>query len=206
MKRILINIAIIISFLSLFYLAFSQFYKLKENKLNQNLIIKKYEKNQSNSEEMINFLRRKDSLQLLSNNSKFQNNLILRNLYGEDSISVESFQKKYEGHIILRLTDNYCFSCYEYFFSILNKKISEVKYPKIATLISFDNIRELKLLLNKYDIKIDSYIINEKIMFQADYFEAPYLYQISKDGYSNNFYSIDKSNLKNSKTYLDKFL
>ncbi len=157
-----------------------------------------FEREKVKFNEIIIFLHRKDSLETVSNNINLNLNLNLFSPKDNYYIKLQEIFKKNKEYLVLRLTEQYCMSCYDFIFEYLN----QIKKTKIIILASYKYVRNVNVIFNNLEDKYAIYNVKEQLLIPIENLKTPYLFLIDDGGKCFNFHAVDKSNPNNLDNYL----
>lgn len=111
---------------------------------------------------------------------------------------------KGKGTLVLRLSEEDCFNCYNEVFYIIKTRILELRNEKIFILGNFKDKQSLGGFVNeniKKNVRIYNY--TDSLMLPIERLHVPYAFLLSSEGQIKNVYSFDRNNTEVLELYID---
>lgn len=203
-NRLIISLSILI-IIVIFSVKFYSAYSRLTGDYHQ--LVQDYSIQTSNNREMLNYLHKKDSLEIISEGFYFDIHQFI-NEFGNLSQTSQfiDIYSSYEKLLIISVSEKQCNSCYAGFFDVLNQYNIQHTSIKPIILSNFNNKRNLDIFIKKNHLAFDVINVNNLPKLPILEFDAPFMFTLNNDNVCQNVYAVDRSNINFSNVYLNTLL
>lgn len=178
--------------------------QIKANRKQQSQFLQEKERCENeirNSNEIIKRLHIKDSLQFLSEQTYINLDIRVFLLNENRTMKLREAVTEKKEYLVLRLTEKNCASCYDFVFN----RLLGTEKDKLIIFGSFSSFRNFKVILKENGLDMfQAYNFNEPLTIPMEQWKSPYIFKMTNNGKTHQYFAVDKSNPMGFYSYIKK--